>query len=66
MRGSGERRESPDMPCAVVETRKHEAVVFCILEAEVSTPTFTPVDSLFLNPPNTVYVAVMVEVVSSI
>lgn len=58
--------ESPDTPCAVVENRKHEAVVYCILEAEVSTPTFTPVDSLFLNPPNTVYVAVKVEVGPSI
>ena len=58
--------ESPDTPCAVVENRKHEVVVYCILEAEVSTPTFTPVDSLFLNPPNTVYVAVMVKVARSI
>ncbi len=58
--------ESPDTPCAVVENRKHEAVVYCILEAEVSTPTFTPVDSLFLNPPNTFYVAVMVKMARSI
>jgi hypothetical protein len=58
--------ESPDTPCAVVENRKHEAVVYCILEVEVSTPTSTPVDRLFLNPPSTVYVAVMVEAVPSI
>lgn len=58
--------ESPETPCAVVENRKHETVVYCILEAEISTPTFTPLDSLFLNPPDTVYVAVMVEVGPSI